>query len=82
MRDKVIKLKLMNKNKQHIGLKMSSVETRTAHSLAVEKRATISKRIDDSILIEDNINILENRIFPQKTFSHLQFKKFEVFGWG
>jgi hypothetical protein len=32
MRDKVIKLKLMNKNIQHIGLKTSSVETRTAHS--------------------------------------------------
>ena len=32
MREKVIKLKAMDKNKQHIGLKMSSVETRTAHS--------------------------------------------------
>ena len=32
MREKVIKMKLMNKNKQHIGLKMSSVKTRTAHS--------------------------------------------------
>ena len=30
--EKVIKLKLINKNKQHIDLKMSSVETRTAHS--------------------------------------------------
>jgi len=27
-------MKLMNKNKQHIGLKMSSIETRTAHSRA------------------------------------------------
>jgi hypothetical protein len=32
MREKVIKLKLINKNKRYIGLKMSSVETRTAHS--------------------------------------------------
>ena len=32
MREKVIKLKIMNKNKRHIGLKMSSVKTRTAHS--------------------------------------------------
>ena len=32
MREKVIKMKIMNKNKQHSGLKMSSVETRTAHS--------------------------------------------------
>jgi hypothetical protein len=32
MREKVIKMKLMNKNKRHSGLKMSSVETRTAHS--------------------------------------------------
>jgi hypothetical protein len=29
MRGKVV---IMNKNKQHIGLEMSSVETRTAHS--------------------------------------------------
>jgi hypothetical protein len=32
MREKVIKTKIMNKNKQHSGLIMSSVETRTAHS--------------------------------------------------
>jgi hypothetical protein len=32
MRAKVIKLKIMSKNKQYSGLKMSSVETRTAHS--------------------------------------------------
>ena len=32
MRDKVIKMELMNKNKRHIDLKMSSVKTRTAHS--------------------------------------------------
>jgi hypothetical protein len=32
MREKVINLKIMNKNKRHIGLEMSSVETRTAHS--------------------------------------------------
>jgi hypothetical protein len=32
MREKVIKMKIMNKNKQHIGLKVSSVKTRTAHS--------------------------------------------------
>jgi hypothetical protein len=32
MREQVIKLKLMNKNKQHNGLKVSNVETRTAHS--------------------------------------------------
>jgi hypothetical protein len=32
MLDKVIIIKVMNKNKQHSGLKMSSVETRTAHS--------------------------------------------------
>ncbi len=32
MREKVIKLKIMSKNKQHSVLKMSSVETRTAHS--------------------------------------------------
>ena len=32
MREKVVKLKIMNKNKRHIGLKMSSIETRTAHS--------------------------------------------------
>ena len=32
MREKVVKMKIMNKNKQHIGLTMSSVETRTAHS--------------------------------------------------
>jgi hypothetical protein len=29
---KVIKPKIMNKNKRHISLKMSSVEIRTAHS--------------------------------------------------
>jgi hypothetical protein len=34
MRDEVIKIKLMNKNKRHSGLKMSSVETRTAHIIA------------------------------------------------
>ncbi len=32
MREIVIKMKIMNKNKQYSGLKMSSVETRTAHS--------------------------------------------------
>jgi hypothetical protein len=32
MREKVIKGKLMNKNKRHCDLKMSSVKTRTAHS--------------------------------------------------
>ena len=32
MREKVAKMKVMSKNKQHSGLKMSSVETRTAHS--------------------------------------------------
>jgi hypothetical protein len=32
MREKVIKFKIMNKNKQHSDLKMSSIETRTAHS--------------------------------------------------
>ena len=32
MRKKVIKIKVMNKNKQYIGLKVSSVETSTAHS--------------------------------------------------
>ena len=32
MREKVIKMKLMNKNKQYNGLEMSSIETRTAHS--------------------------------------------------
>ena len=32
MRGKLIKMKIMNKNKQHIGLKMSSIKTRTAHS--------------------------------------------------
>jgi len=32
MRENTIKLKILNKNKQHIGLKTSSVETRTAHS--------------------------------------------------
>jgi hypothetical protein len=34
MREKVVKLKLMSKNKQHSGLKMSGVKTRTAHSPA------------------------------------------------
>jgi hypothetical protein len=29
---KVVKMKVMNKNKQHNDLKMSSVEIRTAHS--------------------------------------------------
>ena len=32
MRGKVQKMKVMNKNKQHSDLKMSSVETRTTHS--------------------------------------------------
>ena len=32
MRAKVVKIKLMNKNKRHSSLKMSSVKTRTAHS--------------------------------------------------
>jgi hypothetical protein len=32
MRGKEVKMKLMNKNKQHIGLKISSVKPRTAHS--------------------------------------------------
>jgi len=32
MREKVVKLKIMDKNKRHIGLKMSSVKTRTANS--------------------------------------------------
>jgi hypothetical protein len=35
MRGKVVKMKIMNKNKQHIGLKMSSIEIRTAHSQTV-----------------------------------------------
>ena len=35
MREKVIKLKIMSKNKRHSDLKMSSVETRTAHSQTV-----------------------------------------------
>jgi len=35
MREKVIKMKLMNKNKRHSDLKMSSIETRTAHSQTV-----------------------------------------------
>ena len=34
MRGKVAKMKIMNKNKRHIDLKMSSVETRTAHIIA------------------------------------------------
>ncbi len=32
MLDKVIIIKVMNKNKQHSGLIMSSVKTRTSHS--------------------------------------------------
>jgi hypothetical protein len=32
MREKVVELKIMNKNKGHSSLKMSSVKTRTAHS--------------------------------------------------
>ena len=32
MREKVIKLKMINKNKQHNSLKMSRVKIRTAHS--------------------------------------------------
>jgi hypothetical protein len=32
--EKVQKMKIMSKNKQYSGLKMSSVETRTAHSRA------------------------------------------------
>ena len=32
MREKVIKIKTINKNRRHSGLKMSSVKTRTAHS--------------------------------------------------
>jgi len=32
MREKVIKIKIMSKNKQHSGLKMSGIEARTAHS--------------------------------------------------
>ena len=32
MREKMIRFKIMNKNKQYSGLKMSSVKTRTAHS--------------------------------------------------
>ena len=32
MREKVIKIKTISKNKQYIGLKVSSVEIRTAHS--------------------------------------------------
>jgi len=32
MREKVVKMKIMNKNKRHIGLKISIVETRPAHS--------------------------------------------------
>jgi len=35
-------MKLMNKNKRHIGLKMSSVETRTAHSR--DRCSTFEKR--------------------------------------
>jgi len=41
MREQVIKLKLINKNKQHNGLKMYSVETRTAHSRAGNKKQGI-----------------------------------------
>jgi len=33
--EKVIKLKIMNKNKRHIGLKMSSIETLAPHILTV-----------------------------------------------
>jgi hypothetical protein len=44
MREKVQKMKIINKNKQHSGLKMSSVETRTAHSrdrcVSYRKRAS------------------------------------------
>jgi hypothetical protein len=32
MQAKVLKMKLMSKNKQHSGLKMISVKTRTTHS--------------------------------------------------
>jgi len=39
MREKVIKMKMMNKNKRHIGLKISSVEIRTAHSRDRYKQA-------------------------------------------
>jgi len=49
MRDEVIKIKLMNKNKRHSGLKMSSVETRTAHSrdryLQGEERETVEYKL-------------------------------------
>jgi len=46
MREKVVKLKLMNKNKQHSGLKMSSIKTRTTHNRdrwAAFKKLTIQQ---------------------------------------
>jgi hypothetical protein len=43
MREKVIKLKIMNKNKRHSGLKMSSIEIRTTHSPTVSQNV---KEID------------------------------------
>jgi hypothetical protein len=45
MRGKVVKMKIMNKNKQHIGLKMSSIEIRTAHSQTV--RGKLKRRIEN-----------------------------------
>jgi len=35
MREKVQRMKIMNKNKQHSGLKMSSIETLAPHILTV-----------------------------------------------
>jgi len=48
MRAKVIKMKIMNKNKRHIGLKMNSVKTRTAHSR--DRSTPFKERVQNKIV--------------------------------
>ena len=40
--NKVIKMKVMNKNKQHNDLKLSSVKARTAYNQTVEKHLKVA----------------------------------------
>ena len=67
MRGKVIKKKLMNKNKQHIGLKMGSIKTRTAHSpdrygqLDEEINTDQSHRLNRKTLTKSQLTVSEEK---------------------
>ena len=68
---KVIKIKLMNKNKRHIGLKISSVKTRTAHS---RDRCTQAKRTTEQQ--RNGKGIREETLRTFYTFGFCQHTKY------